>query len=54
MPSSERFQPHAATAMASMFDDVSGRYDLINRVMTLGQDASWREAFPTNSMTATT
>jgi demethylmenaquinone methyltransferase/2-methoxy-6-polyprenyl-1,4-benzoquinol methylase len=30
--------------MASMFDDVSGRYDLLNRVMTLGQDSAWREA----------
>jgi demethylmenaquinone methyltransferase / 2-methoxy-6-polyprenyl-1,4-benzoquinol methylase len=30
--------------MASMFDDVSGRYDLLNRLMTLGRDASWREA----------
>ena len=27
-----------------MFDDVSGRYDLLNRVMTLGQDSAWREA----------
>ena len=44
MNSSERFQPHAASAMASMFDDVSGRYDLLNRVMTLGQDGAWREA----------
>jgi demethylmenaquinone methyltransferase/2-methoxy-6-polyprenyl-1,4-benzoquinol methylase len=44
MSSSERFQPHASTAMASMFDDVSGRYDLLNRVMTLGQDGAWREA----------
>lgn len=25
-----------------MFDDVSGRYDLLNRVMTLGQDGWWR------------
>ena len=44
MSSSERFQPHASRAMASMFDDVSGRYDLLNRVMTLGQDGAWREA----------
>lgn len=27
-----------------MFDDVSGRYDFLNRVMTLGQDTAWREA----------
>lgn len=30
--------------MASMFDDVSARYDLLNRVMTLGQDDLWRRA----------
>lgn len=30
--------------MARMFDDVSPRYDLLNRVMSLGQDARWREA----------
>jgi demethylmenaquinone methyltransferase/2-methoxy-6-polyprenyl-1,4-benzoquinol methylase len=30
--------------MAEMFDDVSGRYDLLNRVMTLGRDRTWREA----------
>ena len=27
-----------------MFDDVSGRYDFLNRVMTLGQDGAWRDA----------
>lgn len=38
----DRFRPHAHREMASMFDDVSGRYDLLNRVMTLGQDDWWR------------
>ncbi len=41
---SERFEPRAARAMASMFDSVSGRYDLLNRLMTLGQDDAWRRA----------
>jgi demethylmenaquinone methyltransferase/2-methoxy-6-polyprenyl-1,4-benzoquinol methylase len=40
----ERFAPRAAQPMACMFDDVSARYDLLNRVMSLGQDARWREA----------
>ena len=40
----ERFKPNASREMASMFDDVSGRYDLLNRVMTLGQDRAWRQA----------
>lgn len=44
MSANDRFEPHAARAMASMFDDVSGRYDLLNRLMTLGQDRAWREA----------
>lgn len=44
-PSPEaRFEPRAARAMADMFDGVSARYDLLNRVMTLGRDASWRDA----------
>lgn len=41
---SDRFEPHASRAMASMFDGVSGRYDLLNQLMSLGQDAAWREA----------
>ncbi|MEO5988005.1 MAG: ubiquinone/menaquinone biosynthesis methyltransferase [Candidatus Eisenbacteria bacterium] len=43
-PNEPRFRPHAAEQMATMFDDVSGRYDFLNRVMTLGQDGAWREA----------
>jgi demethylmenaquinone methyltransferase/2-methoxy-6-polyprenyl-1,4-benzoquinol methylase len=30
--------------MAEMFDEVSGRYDFLNRIMSLGQDRSWRQA----------
>ena len=43
-PSSARFAPHAAREMAGMFVDVSGRYDMLNRIMTLGQDSAWRLA----------
>src|SRR5215831_1596593 len=39
----DRFRPDAGREMASMFDDVSRRYDLLNAVMTLGQDVAWRE-----------
>ena len=39
-----RFAPHAAGEMATMFDHVAARYDLLNRLMTLGQDARWRRA----------
>lgn len=42
--SPDRFKPNASREMASMFDDVSGRYDFLNAVMTLGQDGAWREA----------
>ena len=40
----DRFEPRAVGAMAGMFDDVSGRYDLLNRIMSLGQDGAWRAA----------
>ncbi len=43
-PAEDRFRPNAHREMASMFDGVSRRYDLLNRLMTLGQDAAWREA----------
>jgi demethylmenaquinone methyltransferase/2-methoxy-6-polyprenyl-1,4-benzoquinol methylase len=39
-----RFAPRAGREMAEMFDQVSDRYDLLNRVMSLGQDAAWRRA----------
>ncbi len=35
---------HAVREMAGMFDHVSGRYDLLNSIMTLGQDRAWRAA----------
>jgi len=40
----ERSSPRAAREMAGMFDRVVPRYDLLNRLMTLGQDAVWRRA----------
>src|SRR5438093_2376955 len=43
-PADHRFKPHATREMAEMFDDVSARYDCLNRLMTLGRDAAWREA----------
>ena len=47
LPQSEdadRFRPHAVRELGGMFDDVSGRYDLLNRIMSLGQDRAWRAA----------
>lgn len=38
-----RFAPRAHREMAGMFDGVSRRYDLLNRLMTLGLDDAWRE-----------
>lgn len=43
-PESERFAPRASRSLGGMFDDVSGRYDLLNRLLTLDQDKSWRRA----------
>ena len=39
-----RFDPNATEAMARMFDDVSPRYQLLNQLMSLGQDGAWRRA----------
>lgn len=39
----ERFAPRAHREMAGMFDGVSRRYDLLNRLMTFGLDDAWRE-----------
>ena len=54
-PAPDRFRPHAAREMASMFDGVTARYDLLNRLMTLGQDGAWRaelaRAVPARSLT---
>jgi demethylmenaquinone methyltransferase/2-methoxy-6-polyprenyl-1,4-benzoquinol methylase len=36
--------PHAARELSGMFDQVSDRYDFLNRVLSLGQDRAWREA----------
>ncbi|HVP15640.1 MAG TPA: ubiquinone/menaquinone biosynthesis methyltransferase [Terriglobales bacterium] len=35
---------HAVREMAGMFDRVARRYDLLNSLMTLGQDRAWRAA----------
>ena len=43
-PSPDRFEPRAVGALAGMFDEVSDRYDFLNRVMSLGQDRAWRAA----------
>jgi demethylmenaquinone methyltransferase/2-methoxy-6-polyprenyl-1,4-benzoquinol methylase len=40
----DRFAPEAVRELARMFDDVSPRYDLLNRLMTLGLDDGWRRA----------
>ncbi|MBI1799865.1 MAG: ubiquinone/menaquinone biosynthesis methyltransferase [Candidatus Eisenbacteria bacterium] len=44
LPHAGRFRPRAAREMADMFDSLPDRYDLLNRMMTLGQDQAWRAA----------
>lgn len=43
-PDPDRFKARAAREMAGMFDDVVPRYDLLNTLMTLGRDRTWRDA----------
>lgn len=38
----DRFAPRAHREMAGMFDAVTPRYELLNSLMTLGQDRMWR------------
>ncbi len=37
-----RFEPRAHRALGEMFSEVSPRYDLLNSVLSLGQDRGWR------------
>jgi len=39
-----RFELRAAEPMAEMFDHVSARYELLNRILSLGRDHAWRQA----------
>ena len=41
-PTDPRFAPHAQRALGEMFSDVSPRYDLLNALLSLGQDRVWR------------
>src|SRR5213593_1342739 len=43
-PAADRFGARASREMAGMFDAVSARYDLLNRVMSMGRDRAWRAA----------
>ena len=39
-------------AVRSLFDSISGRYDLVNRVMTFGMDVGWRRRAVTRAASA--
>jgi len=43
-PTGDRSAAPAPHELAEMFDQVSPRYDLLNRLLTLGRDRTWRAA----------
>lgn len=40
---SSKYQPAKATSIQSMFDTIAGRYDMLNRLLSLGIDRRWRQ-----------
>ena len=35
-------EQHRKSAIGSMFDDIAGRYDFLNRLLSFGMDSTWR------------